>query len=132
MNTLRMLRAAMKNREVELRAELKDAEIVRVIGSQIKQRKESIRQYEVGGRMDLAKKEEEELEILMSFMPEQISEEAVNRVVIEIIEELGAKNMKDMGMVMKAAMARLAGSADGKMVNDIVRKELSGSVQSHN
>ena len=122
----------MKNREVELRAELKDAEIVRVIGSQIKQRKESIRQYEVGGRMDLAKKEEEELEILMSFMPEQISEEAVNRVVIEIIEELGAKNMKDMGMVMKAAMARLAGSADGKMVNDIVRKELSGSVQSHN
>ena len=132
LNTLRMLRAAMKNREVELRAELKDAEIVRVIGSQIKQRKESIRQYEVGGRMDLAKKEEEELEILMSFMPEQISEEAVNRVVIEIIEELGAKNMKDMGMVMKAAMARLAGSADGKMVNDIVRKELSGSVQSHN
>ena len=62
----------------------------------------------------------------MSFMPEQISEEAVHRIVIEIIEELDAKDMKDMGNVMKAAMARLAGSADGKMVNDIVRKALSG------
>jgi uncharacterized protein YqeY len=126
MNTLRMLRAAMKNREVELRAELKDAEVLRIIGSQIKQRKESMRQYEEGGRMDLANKEGEELEILMSFMPEQISEEAVHRIVIEIIEELDAKDMKDMGNVMKAAMARLAGSADGKMVNDIVRKALSG------
>ena len=126
MNTLRMLRAAMKNREVELRAELEESEILRVIGSQIKQRKESIRQYEEGGRMDLAKKEGEELEILTCFMPEQISEEAVNRVVIEIIKEVGAKDMKDMGRVMKAAMARLRGSADGKMVNDIVKRELTG------
>jgi uncharacterized protein YqeY len=126
MNTLRMLRAAMKNREVELRAELEESEILRVIGSQIKQRKESIRQYEEGGRMDLAKKEGEELEILTCFMPEQISEEAVNRVVIEIIKEVGAKDMKDMGRVMKAAMARLSGSADGKMVNDIVKRELTG------
>jgi uncharacterized protein YqeY len=126
MNTLRMLRAAMKNREVELRAELEDGEILRVIGSQIKQRKESMRQYEEAGRVDLADKEGEELEILMSFMPEQISEEAVNRAVIEIIEELDAKDMKDMGRVMKAAMAKFAGSADGKMVNEIVRKKLSG------
>jgi hypothetical protein len=126
MNTLRMLRAAMKNREVELRAELEESEILRVIGSQIKQRKESIRQYEEGGRMDLAKKEGEELEILTCFMPEQISEEAVNRVVIEIIKEVGAKDMKDMGRVMKAAMARLRGSADGKMVNDIVKRALTG------
>ena len=125
LNTLRMLRAAMKNREVELRAELKDAEIVRVIGSQIKQRKESIRQYEVGGRMDLAKKEEEELEILMSFMPEQISEEAVNRVVIEIIEELGAKNMKDMGMVMKNTIQKAQGGASNDRISKKVREFLA-------
>jgi hypothetical protein len=126
MNTLRMLRASIKNREVELRAELEDVEILRVIGSQIKQRKESMRQFEEAGRTDLVNKEGEELEILMSFMPEQLSEEAVKMGVIEIIEELNAEDIKDMGRVMKAAMARFAGSADGKMVNEIVRKELSG------
>jgi hypothetical protein len=126
MNTLRMLRASIKNREVELRAELEDVEILRVIGSQIKQRKESMRQFEEAGRTDLVNKEGEELEILMSFMPEQLSEQAVKMAVIEIIEELNAEDIKDMGRVMKAAMARFAGSADGKMVNEIVRKELSG------
>lgn len=125
MNTLRMLRAAIKNREVELRAELEDEEILRVIGSQIKQRKESIRQYEEGGRTDLAKKEEDERDILMSLMPEQMSEEQVTRMVLEIIEELDAKEIKDMGRVMKAAMAKFAGSADGKMVNEIVKRNLS-------
>lgn len=125
MNTLRMLRAAIKNREVEVRAELEDGEIVRVIGSQIKQRKESIRQYEEGGRTDLAKKEEAEQEILMAFMPEQMSEEEVAKVVLEVMDELDAKEMKDMGRVMKAAMAKFAGSADGKMVNEIVKRKLS-------
>ena len=125
MNTLRMLRAAIKNREVELRAELDDGEVLRVIGSQIKQRKESIRQYEEGGRSDLAKKEEDERDILMSFMPEQMSEEQVTRVVLEVIHELDAKEMKDMGRVMKAAMTKFAGSADGRMVNEIVKRKLS-------
>ena len=124
-NTLRMLRAAIKNREVELRAELEDGEVMRVIGSQIKQRKESIRQYEEGGRSDLAKKEEDERDILMSFMPEQMSEEDVTGIVLEVIDELDANDMKDMGMVMKGAMARFAGSADGKMVNEIVKRTLS-------
>jgi uncharacterized protein YqeY len=125
MNTLRMLRAAIKNREVELRAELEEEEILRVIGTQIKQRRESVRQYEDAGRGDLAAKETEELTILMSFMPEQMSEEMVNNAVVAIIQELGAKDMKDMGRVMKAAMAKFAGSADGKMVNEIVKRELS-------
>ncbi|MBW2259989.1 MAG: GatB/YqeY domain-containing protein, partial [Deltaproteobacteria bacterium] len=125
MNTLRMLRAGIKNREVELRAELEDGEILRVIASQIKQRKESIRQYEEGGRADLAKKEEDERDILMSFLPEQMSEEQVTRMVSEIIEELDAKGMKDMGRVMKAAMAKFGGSADGRMVNEIVKRNLS-------
>ncbi|MBW1869758.1 MAG: GatB/YqeY domain-containing protein [Deltaproteobacteria bacterium] len=123
-NTLRMLRAAIKNREVELRAELEDPEILRVIHTQIKQHRESIRQYKEGGRHDLVKKEEEELLILMSFMPEQLSEEAITRTVTRVIEELGATDMRDMGRVMKMLMAKLAGSADGKVVSEIARKQL--------
>jgi len=124
MNTLRMLRAAIKNREVELRAELEDPEVLRVIHTQIKQHRESIRQYKEGGRHDLVKKEEQELLILMSFMPEQLSEEAISVTVTRVIEELGAKDMRDMGRVMQMLMAKLADSADGKMVSEIARKQL--------
>ncbi len=123
--TLRLLRAAIKNREVELQADLDDQEILRLIRSQIKQRKESIRQFKDGGRDDLVNKEEQELAILMSFMPEQLSVEAINDVVTAVIQELGAKDMKDMGKVMKTLMAKLAGSADGKVVSEIVRSQLS-------
>jgi len=124
-NTLRMLRAAIKNREVELRGELEDQEVLRVVGIQIKQHRESIRQYKEGGRDDLVKKEEQELSILMSFMPEQLSEEAIAQAVTRVIEELGATDMKDIGRVMKTLMAELAGSADGKVVSEIARKQLS-------
>ncbi|UCD87662.1 MAG: GatB/YqeY domain-containing protein [Desulfobacterales bacterium] len=124
-NTLRMLRAAIKNREIELRAELDDREILRVIRTQIKQHKDSIHQYKEGGRHDLAKKEEQELTILGSFMPEQLSEEAITHIVRRVIQELDAKDMKDMGRVMKTLMMKLADSADGKVVSDIVRKELA-------
>ena len=123
--TLRMLRAAIKNREVELQAGLDDQEILRLIRTQIKQRKESIHQFKEGGRDDLVNKEEQELAILMSFMPEQLSVEAINDVVTAMIQELGAKDMKDMGRVMKKVMGQLAGSADGKLVNEMVRKHLS-------
>jgi len=123
--TLRMLRGAIKNREVELQAGLDDQEILRLIRTQIKQRKESIRQFKEGGRDDLVNKEEQELAVLMSFMPEQLSVEAINDVVAAMIQELGAKGMKDMGRVMKTVMGQLAGSADGKLVNEMVRKHLS-------
>lgn len=123
--TLRLLRAAIKNREVELRADLDDQEILRLIRTQIKQRKEAIRQFKDGGRDDLVNKEEQELAVLMSFMPEQLSVEAINDVVTAVIQELGAKDMKDMGKVMKTLMAKLAGSADGKVVSEIVRSQLS-------
>ncbi|MBW2018417.1 MAG: GatB/YqeY domain-containing protein [Deltaproteobacteria bacterium] len=125
MNTLRMLRAAIKNREVELRTELEDQEILRLIHTQIKQHKEAIRQFNEGGRNDLVKKEEDELAILMSFMPEQLSEEAIAKIVTQVIQELDAKDMRDIGRVMKTLMARLAGSADGKIVNEIVKKQLT-------
>ena len=127
-NALRMLRAAVKNREVELRTELDDQEVLRVIRTQVKQHRDSIRQFREAGRSDLAKKEEQELTILMSFMPEQLSEEAIGRMVTQVIAELGAKDMRDMGKVMKALMAKLANSANGKVVNKIVRKQLSGEV----
>ena len=123
--TLRMLRAAIKNRQVELQADLDDQEVLRLIRTQIKQRKEAIRQFEDGGRDDLVNKEEQELAVLMSFMPEQLSVEAINDVVAAVIQELGAKDMKDMGRVMKTVMGQLAGSADGKLVNEMVRKHLS-------
>jgi len=125
MNTLRMLRAAIKNREVELRTELDDQEVLRVIRTQINQHRDSIRQYKEAGRNDLEKKEEQELAILMSFMPEQLSEEAIAKMVTRVIEEVDAKDMKDMGKVMKLLMAKVAGSADGKVVSEIVRKQLS-------
>ena len=124
-STLRMLRAAIKNREVELQADLDDQEILRLVRTQIKQRKEAIRQFKDGGRDDLVNKEEQELAVLMSFMPEQLSVEAINDVVTAVIQELGAKDMKDMGKVMKTLMAKLAGSGDGKVVSEIVRKQLS-------
>ena len=124
-NTLRMLRAAIKNREVELQAELDDQEILRLISTQVKQRKEAIRQFKDGGRDDLVNKEEQELSVLMSYLPEQHSPEAINDIVTRAIQELGAKDLKDMGRVMKTVMGQLVGSADGRLVNEIVRKHLS-------
>ncbi len=124
-STLRMLRAAIKNREVELQAELDDQEILRLISIQVKQRKEAIRQFKDGGRDDLVNKEEQELSILMSYLPVQHSPEAINDIVAGVIQELGAKDLKDMGRVMKTVMGQLAGSADGRLVNEIARKHLS-------
>ena len=124
-NTLRLLKAAIKNRQVELQRKLEDNEILRVIGTQVKQRRDAIRQFHEGGRNDLVSKEEAELAILMSFLPEQLSPEAISQEVTSVIEELGAKDMKDMGRVMKAVMAKLAASVDGRLVNEIVRKHLS-------
>jgi len=124
-STLRMLRAAIKNREVELQAEPDDQEILRLISTQVKQRKEAIRQFKDGGRDDLVNKEEQELSILMSYLPVQHSPETINDIVAGVIQELGAKDLKDMGRVMKTVMGQLAGSADGRLVNEIVRKHLS-------
>jgi len=124
-STLRLLLAAVKNREIEIGGELDDQETLRVIGRQLNQRREAIRLYEQGGRRDLVVKEAAELDILMAFMPEQLSEEGISQVVTAVIEEVAATGMKDMGRVMKTVMAKLAGSADGKLVNEIVKKQLS-------
>ena len=124
-NTLRLLLAAVKNREVEVRRELEDQEILRIIQSQVKQRKDAIQFYEKGERLDLLDKEKRELALLMSFMPEQLSEEDIVQAVKQVVGELKARDMKDMGRVMKTLMSRLGGSADGKLVSEVVKRQLN-------
>jgi uncharacterized protein YqeY len=126
MSTLRLVLTAIKKREKEARSLLEDQEVISVIASQIKQRRESIEQYRKAGREDLAQSEENELKILQGYMPEQVSEEEISNTLDEIIAEVGAVSMKDMGKVMKAAMAKLAGKADGGAVNAMVKAKLSG------
>jgi hypothetical protein len=122
---LRMIRSAIKYKEVEQRRKLEEGEILRVLSSLAKQHKDSIEEYKRGGREDLVQREERELEILQSFMPAQFTEEALTSALAQIISELGASSTKDMGRVMKRAMEHFAGQADGKQVNDIVKKLLS-------
>jgi hypothetical protein len=126
MATLRLVLTAIKKREKEARGLLEDQEVISVITSQIKQRRESIEQYRKAGREDLAQTEENELQILQGYMPEQVSEEEISNTLDEIIAEVGAVSMKDMGKVMKAAMAKLAGKADGQTINAMVKAKLSG------
>ena len=126
MSSFRLVLTDIKKREKELRRSLQDQEIISVISSQIKQRHESIDQYHKAGREDLAKAEESELQTLQAFMPEQLSEEELSQTLDEIISEVDAASMKDMGKVMKAAMAKLAGRADGRTINEMVKSKLSG------
>lgn len=125
MATLRLVLTAIKNREKEARSLLEDQEVISVITTQIKQRRESIEQYRQADREDLAQREESELQILQGYMPEQVSEEEISNTLDEIIAEVGAVSMKDMGKVMKAAMAKLAGKAEGGAINAMVKEKLS-------
>ena len=125
MATLRLVLTAIKKREKEARSLLEDQEVISVITTQIKQRRESIEQYRQAGREDLAQTEESELQILQGYMPEQVSEEEISNTLDEIIAEVGAASMKDMGKVMKAAMAKLAGKAEGGAINAMVKEKLS-------
>ena len=125
MATLRLVLTAIKNREKEARSLLEDQEVISVIITQIKQRREAIEQYRQAGREDLAQREESELQILQGYMPEQVSEEEMSNTLDEIIAEVGAVSMKDMGKVMKAAMAKLAGKAEGGAINAMVKEKLS-------
>jgi len=125
MSTLRLVLTAIKKREKEARSLLEDQEVISVVTTQIKQRRESIEQYRQAGREDLAQTEESELQILQGYMPEQVSEEEISNTLDEIIAEVGAASMKDIGTVMKAAMAKLAGKAEGGAINAMVKEKLS-------
>jgi len=126
LSALRMLKAALMNREVAEGRALDPGESLQVVASLVKQRKDSIEQFVKGGRQDLADKESAEIVVLESYLPPAADPAAIDRAVAEAIAETGATSAKDMGKVMKAAMARLAGQqVDGKSVNELVRRRLS-------
>ena len=128
LSALRMLKAALMNREVEKARALDDAESRQVVNSLVKQRRDSIEQFMKGGRQDLVDKETAEIAILEQYLPPPADPAALERAVAEAIAETGAASPKDMGRVMKAAMARLSGqSVDGRLVNDLVKKKLAGA-----
>jgi len=128
LSTLRMLKAALMNREAERQRGLDPAESLQVVSQLVKQRKDSIEQFTNGGRPELAAKEEAELRVLETYLPAAADPAAVEQAVVDAIQETGATSPKDMGRVMKAAMARLAGqTVDGKTVNELVRRKLTGS-----
>lgn len=122
---LRMLKTAVKNRQVEKGRELEDEEIHAIISSLVKRGKESIEEFRKGNRDDLAQKEEKELDVFYAYLPRQLSPAEIESTLKEVIEEVSAASPKDLGKVMKAAMARMAGQVQGKEVNEIARKLLS-------
>lgn len=127
LSALRMLKAALTNRAVERGRDLDEAESRQVVSSLVKQRRDSIDQFTKGGRTDLADKEAAEIVVLESYLPPPADPAVIERAVADAIAETGASSARDMGRVMKAAMARLAGQPiDGKAVNELVRKKLAG------
>ena len=124
LSAIRMVRAGIKNKEIELGRELKDEDVVGVITSAIKQRKDSYTQFLNGNRMDLAEKEKKEIEVLSIYLPEQMGEDEIKKRLREIISETGAATSKDIGKVMKILMPELKGKADGNLVNKIAREML--------
>lgn len=125
LSAVRMVRSAIKNREIDSRTELDDRAVIEVLTTIAKQRRESIRMYREGNRPELAEKEELELAILLEFLPTQLNPEEIDALIGQIIRDLEAQGTKDMGRVMKAVAPLTAGKADGKMVSDAVRKLLA-------
>lgn len=125
LSTIRMLLSAVKNKEIDSREKLTDAEVIETITSQVKQRRDSIEQFKKAERRDLVDIEEAELKILQEFLPRQLTIEEVESEVEKAVAESGASGMKDLGKVMKVLMPRVTGKADGKLVSDKVRERLS-------
>ena len=123
-STLRMLKSAIRYREVDVRRPLTEAELQATINTQVKQRREAVAEFTKAGRPELARQEEEELSVLLSFLPPQLSPEEMAAEVNAVIAELGATGPNDLGKVMKNAMARLAGRADGKVIREIAQQRL--------
>lgn len=124
-NTVQMVRAAILQVEKDKQIELNDDQILEVIAKEFKKRNDSLADYEKSGREDLISQIKEEMAVLEGYLPKKLSEEELTEKVKEIIAEVGATSMKDMGMVMKTAKERLGVTADGKMINEIVKKILA-------
>lgn len=128
LSTLRMVKTAIKNREIEKMAPLEDAEAMKVLQTLVKQRRDSAEQYRQAGRNELAEREMTEITLIEEYLPAAVDEATIARLVDETIAEVGATSAKEMGLVMKGVMARLAGqTVDGKIVNQLVRSRLGGS-----
>ena len=126
-STLRMVKAAVVNREIEKGGELDDEEMMKLLRSLVKQRRDSIEQYEKGGRQELADKEKSEIDVIEAYLPQAASRDEIEAAVATAISETGASSMKDMGKVMKAVQSALAGkNADGRTVSEIVKAKLAG------
>ncbi len=126
LSTLRMLKAALMNKSVEKNRSLEAAEELQVVASLVKQRRDSIEQFVAGGRKDLADKEAAEISILETYLPPSVPVEELEAIVTQAIAETGAASAKDIGKVMKAAMARVAGkTVDGRKLNEMVRAKLT-------
>lgn len=125
LGALRMVQAAFKNREIELRPEpMTDDEALNVLKKLVKQRKESIEQFAAAGRQDLVDNETKELTLLETYMPAQMGREQIEKIVLEAIAETGAKTVKEMGLVMKAAQAKAGGAADNKIMSEVIKSKL--------
>lgn len=125
LSTLRLLKTAIKNQEIAQKADLSDAEVVKVIQKEAKQRRDSIDSYSQAGRSELADKEQAELAILEAYLPEQMSEEELTKLVEAAVTESGASSPADMGKVMQVLGPKIAGKADGGAVANLVRQKLS-------
>ncbi len=125
LSVIRMIKASLKNRSIEKMGALTDDDVISVLSSMVKQRRESIEQFSSAGRKDLAEKEEKELKIIQSYLPEQLSSQEIDSIIISAINESGAKSQNDIGKVMKLVIPKIKGVADGRLVNQRV-KELLG------
>lgn len=124
LSVIRLARGAVRQAEIDGKKTLTDDEVIAVIGKEVKMRRDSIEEFERGGRADLVEKTQAEIAVLMPYLPEQLSTDEVKKIVADVIAEVGASTAKDMGKVMGALMPRLKGRADGKLVNEIVRSLL--------
>lgn len=126
LSTIRQLRSAIKNKEIELGKSLDDEFIIGIITTQGKQRREAAQMYRENGRLELAEKEDAELEILLAYLPAQLGEDELRTIISAAIAETGATSPRDMGKVMGPVMAKTRGCADGKLVNQLVKELLAG------
>lgn len=125
LSVIRMVRSSIKNIEIDQRRSLDDQEVLDVLNREIKQRKDSLQEFEKAGRDDLVEQLKQELAILADYMPQQLSEDEVKEIVQQTIQEVGASSKADMGKVMGALMPKVKGRADGKLVNQIVQQSLA-------
>ncbi|MCX5824146.1 MAG: GatB/YqeY domain-containing protein [Deltaproteobacteria bacterium] len=125
LSALRLLKSGLHNREIDLKRELSEAEFLQLLSAMVKQRRDSIEQFEKGGRTDLVEKEEAELKVIQEFLPTPMSETELDAMIADAIRETGAASVRDMGKVMAALMPKVTGKADGKMVGEKVKARLS-------